>query len=159
MITDTFDACGVLKIAEQVERNGEKFYRRAAKMFSDNSVSDTLRKLADWEVQHERTFVSMREQVCGSAQRPAPAEPGQIAIGPRAMAGLAVFGIGPDPRDELTGSEGRDEVLKRALEKEKASIAFYEGLRDSVADQLYMDKIDDIINEEVQHVAILNQLL
>lgn len=159
MIADTFDACGALEIAEQVERNGQKFYRRAAEIFDDDGISDTLRKLADWEAEHERIFAGMREQLSGSARRSGSVEPERIAIGSRAMAGLAVFGIGPDPRDELSGRESSDDILRRAMEKEKGSIVFYEGLKDFAADQAGRDKIDDIINEEMRHVAILSSLL
>ena len=159
MMADTFDACGVFEIAEQIERNGAKFYRRAAEIFDDDVICDTLRKLAGWETEHERIFAAMRERLSGSDRISGYPKLEQIVIAPKAMAGLAVFGIRPDPRDELTGREGKDDVLRRALEKEKESIAFYEGLKGFAADNLGKGKIDDIIKEEMRHITILNGLL
>ena len=159
MIPDTFDACEVFEIAEQVERNGARFYRKAAEIFDDDGISDTLRKLADWEAEHERIFAAMREQLSGPNHTSESPKREQLVNDPKAMAGLAVFGIRPEPRDELTGAEGRDDVLRRALEKEKESIAFYEGLKDFAADKAGKDKIDDIIKEEMRHIATLNKLL
>jgi rubrerythrin len=158
-MADTFDACGVFEIAEQIERNGAKFYRKAAEIFDDDGMSDTLRKLADWETEHERIFATMREQLSGSGRTSASPGREQLVNDPKAMAGLAVFGIRPEPRDELTGTESRDDVLRRAIEKEKESIAFYEGLKDFAADKAGRDRIEDIIKEEMGHIATLNKLL
>ena len=159
MIPDTFDACGIFEIAEQIERNGAKFYRKAAGMFDDDGISATMRKLAEWETEHERIFAAMRERLGGPDSTAAPPKGEQLVNDPKAMAGLAVFGIRRDPRDELTGTESRGDVLKRALEKEKESIAFYEGLKDFAADEAGKDKIDCIIKEEMRHIATLNKLL
>ena len=77
----------------------------------------------------------------------------------KAMAGLAVFGIKPDPSDELTGGESRADVLKQAIKKEKDSIVFYKGLKEFISARAGKDKIDDIIEEEFKHIRILNQSL
>lgn len=158
-MADTFDACGVFEIAEQIERNGAEFYRRAAEIFHDDDICDTLRKLADWETEHERVFAGMRERLADSDRTSGFPKTEQIVNDPKAMAGLAVFGISTDPRDELRGTEGRADVLRRALDKEEQSIAFYEGLKDFAAERVGIEKIDDIIKEEMRHIAILNKLL
>jgi rubrerythrin len=158
-MADTFDACGVFEIAEQIERNGAKFYSEAAEIFDDDNMCDTLRQLADWETEHERIFAGMKERLSDPDRTSASPKREQLVNDPKAMAGLAVFGIRPDPRDELTGTESRDDVLRRALEKEKESIAFFEGLKDFAADKAGKDKIDDIIKEEMGHIATLDKLL
>ena len=78
---------------------------------------------------------------------------------PRAMAGLAVFGIKPDPTEELTGKESIVDVLMKAIEKEKDSIVYYTGLKEFIPTQAGKDKIDDIIKEELRHIRILSQSL
>jgi rubrerythrin len=75
------------------------------------------------------------------------------------MAGLAVFGIKPDPSEELTGKESIVDVLEKAIIKEKDSIVYYTGLKDFVLAQADKDKIDDIIREELRHIRILSQSL
>ena len=75
------------------------------------------------------------------------------------MACLAVFGTGSEPVHRLRSVENTAEVLKRAIEKEKDSITFYEGLKDFVSTSDDKNKVDDIIEEEMHHIEILNQAL
>ncbi len=159
MTADTFDAFEVFEIAEQIERNAAKFYRGASETFEDGDIRQTLLNLAEWETEHERIFAGMRRRLASSDHQSGLAMSRQIVGGPRAMAGLAAFGIRPDPRDELKGAESRADVLSRALGKEKESIAFYEGLKDFAVEAVGIEKIDEIIEEERRHVAILNKLL
>ena len=76
----------------------------------------------------------------------------------KAMAGLAVFGIRPNPVKELDGGENKADIINRAIEKEKDSIVFYSGLKDFAASGIAKDKIDVIIKEELRHIRILNEL-
>ena len=66
-----FNADEVFEMAEQIERNGAKFYRAAAKKFP--SLRDVLLELAAMEDDHEKTFAAMRGQL--SAGEPAIGEP------------------------------------------------------------------------------------
>jgi len=77
----------------------------------------------------------------------------------RVMAGLAVFGMQPDPAAELTGHETRADVVRMAIEKEKDSIVYYTGLKDFVPHQAEKDLINEVIQEEMKHVRILVQSL
>lgn len=159
MMTDTFDVCEIFEIAEQIERNGAKFYRSAAKIFNNDVICDTLLKLADWETEHERIFAVMREHISGLEKTSESPSRERVVADPKAMAGLAVFGLRPDPCGELTGAESRADILNRALKNEKESIAFYEGLKTFAADDVSKNNIDDIIAEEMRHIAILGGLL
>jgi len=75
------------------------------------------------------------------------------------MAGLAVFGIRAEPREELNGRENRVDILRRAVEKEKDSIVFYDGLKDFLSDATDREQVDRIIAEEMQHVRTLGESL
>jgi len=77
----------------------------------------------------------------------------------QALAGLAVFGIQPDPAQQLTGEESRADVLRMAIEKEKDSIVYYTGLKDFVPRERDREVIEAIIQEEMKHVRILVQSL
>lgn len=70
-----------------------------------------------------------------------------------------MFGIRPEPSDELSGRENIVEVLRMAIDKEKDSIVYYMGLKDFVSVKAGLDKINDIIGEEMRHIRILNQSL
>lgn len=155
----TLNAFEVFEIAEQIERNGAKFYRRAAKISDDPGISNMFLRLAEWEDQHEKVFARMRKALSEQSRELRTFKPEEAPLDTKAMAGLAVFGIRPDPADELTSGQDTADVLKRAIEKEKDSIVFYNGLKDFVPDIAGKDKIDDIIKEEMRHIRILGQSL
>jgi rubrerythrin len=155
----TFNAFEVFEIAEQIERNGAKFYRMAAELFDGAPVRKMFLELVNWEARHQEVFRDMRKQLYEQKGKVSDFRPEGILSAPRVMAGLAVFGIKPDPSDELTGKETVKDVLKKAVEKEKDSIVYYTGLKDFVSGQAGKDKIDDIIKEEFRHIRILNESL
>lgn len=158
-MTVIFNAFEMFQIAEQIERNGAKFYRRAAEIFDDPRVRKLFTGLALWETQHEQVFVDMRKQLSEQSREMEAFKPEQTPPDPKAMAGLATFGIRSDPSDELSGTEGEVDILRKAIEKEKDSIVFYSGLKDFVPARAGKDKIDDIIKEEIRHIRILTQSL
>jgi len=53
----------ILKMAEQIEENGVKFYTEAASAASDSSAKQLLLDLAEFEKEHKKTFASIRENL------------------------------------------------------------------------------------------------
>jgi len=155
----TFDAFEVFEIAEQIERNGARFYRKAAQLFDAPAIRNMFLELVNWETKHQEVFRDMKKQLSDKNSELPTAGAQDAMFTPKAMAGLAVFGIKPDPADELTGRESIVDVLKKAVKKEKDSIVYYTGLREFVSPQQGKDKIDDIIKEELRHIRILSQSL
>ncbi len=158
-MTRTFNAFEAFEIAEQIERNGARFYRKAAEMFDDTRVSGLFLKLAEWEKVHEEVFADMRKQLSEQGRELRTFDPQDAPLDAKAMAGLAAFGLKPDPSHELHGAESRQDVLKMAVQKEKDSIVYYTGLKDFVPPDSGRDRIDDVIKEELHHIRILNQAL
>jgi len=155
-----FNAFEAFEIAEKIERNGAGFYRKAAKLFDDPCLAKLFLELAGWEKGHEQLFADMRKQLFEQSSELRTFRPeDRLVPDAQAMAGLAVFGIKPDPAEVLTGKESRADVIAKAIEKEKDSIVYYTGLKDFVATRAGKDKIDDIIAEEMRHIRILNQSL
>jgi rubrerythrin len=159
MMTVTFNAFEVFEIAEQIERNGTEFYIRAAELFDDPKVSEMFLRLAEWEKQHEETFARMKEQLSEQEYQRNASGHDDLLPDPRVMAGLAVFGIRSKPGEELRGRQERTDIIRRAIEKEKDSIAFYHGLKEFVPAEADKEKIVDIIKEEMKHIVILDQSL
>ena len=58
-----FNADEVFEIAEQIERNGVKFYKSAAEKIQDEDKKKLLNDLAEMEVEHEQTFKALRSQL------------------------------------------------------------------------------------------------
>jgi rubrerythrin len=155
----TFNASEIFEIAEQIERNGTRFYHKAAELFDEHQIRNMFLELVNWETKHQEVFRDMRKQLSHKS-RELPTVGSEAGLfTPKAMAGLAVFGIKPDPSEELTGKESIVDVLKKAIIKEKDSIVYYTGLKEFIPTRADRDKIDDIIKEELRHIRILSQSL
>ena len=158
-MTVALNAFEVFEIAVQVERNGTKFYRKAAELFDESDIRTLFIDLADWETRHEQVFLDMGKQLVKLNKKTRTIDPEKKEFDPKLMACLGVFGSGSEPIHRLRSVENSSEVLKRAIEKEKDSITFYEGLKDFIPNRSDKKKIDDIIEEEMHHIEILNQAL
>ena len=154
----TFNADEVLEMAEQIERNGAKFYRAAAEKFS--SVRQMLLDLASMEDEHEKTFKDMRAQLSGREQEPMAFDPDNEArMYLQVVADGHVFDTKEDPAEQLKGKDKPEDVLRTAINMEKESIAFYAGLKECVPPRAGRDKVEGIIREEFGHIATLSEKL
>ena len=156
-----FNADEIFEMAEQIEKNGARFYRKAAEGFEDSGTRDTLLNLASWEDEHLKLFSDMRANMPDKDRGWEMFDPeGQTALYLRAMADGHVFDVKTDPSERLTGKEPLEEIYRTAMGMEKDSIVFYQGMREMVPERLGKDKIEDVIKEEMRHVTILsNQLV
>jgi len=151
-----FNADEILQMAERIERNGARFYRRAAEACqADDASKAAFLELAEMEDGHERTFAEMRAALGSAETQTSTFDPqGETAAYLEAMADANVFGSDTDPVD-LVCDKSAAELLKIAINLEKESIVFYLGLRDLVAASAGMDKVERILQEEMAHVALL----
>ena len=155
-----FNADEIFEMAEQIERNGVKFYRKAAESAKDAGVRQDLLDLAKWEEQHESTFAAMRKELTAEEKAPTAFDPeGQAALYLRAFADGQVFDVTVDPSERLSGEEKPEEVIHIAAGLEKDSIVFYLGMKEMVPERLGKDKVDRIIAEEMKHIVVLNKHL
>jgi len=152
-----FNADEVFEIAEQIERNGAKFYRKAAEGIAEADRKQILLDLAAMEDRHEKVFADMRASLSGQQKQPTVFDPeGESALYLRAMAEGVVFDFDKDPSEQLSGAETLEQILRRAIELERDSIAFYVGIRQIVPDALGKDQVDRIIKEEMSHITTLS---
>ncbi|MCB2210882.1 ferritin family protein [bacterium] len=150
----------VFEMAEQMERNGARFYRTAAKNFEANIATEMLLELAAMEDDHERVFIRMRERIAakefGDGMYDPQGEAGQYM---QAMMHGKVFGVEGDPSRQLKGEEPLADILRTAILLEKDTIAFYSGIKILMPEDLGQKKVDSIIREEMSHVTLLNRRL
>ena len=159
-MAEPFNADEVFEMAEQIERNGAKFYRAAAEKL--RAVRDVLLDLATMEDDHQKTFAAMRAELsAGESAIDGPIfDPdGQVQMYLRVMADGYIFDVKADPVEQLAGKDAAEEVLKMAIGLEKDSIAFYVGLKESVSRKAGKDKVEAIIKEEFNHIATLSEKL
>ncbi len=153
-----FNADEVFEMAEEIERNGGKFYRKAASKFP--TLRKLLLDLAVMEDEHQKIFAAMRTRLSGEETESPVFDPdGEAQMYLRVMADGNVFNVTADPVEKLTDVETAQDLLKTAMGVERDSITFYVGLRESVSPKAGRDKIDGIIREEMKHIAVLNERL
>jgi rubrerythrin len=151
-----FNADEVLGMAEQIERNGIRFYRAAAEAVEDEALKAQFLELAEMEADHERTFSAMRRKLTPQERQPTTFDPeDETQAYLAAMADANVFDGDADPTRLVDLAASPAEILRTAIGFERESILFYLGLERRVPERLGRDRIGRIIEEEQRHVALL----
>jgi rubrerythrin len=149
-----FNADEVFEIAEQIERNGAKFYRTAAENISDENNKKLLLSLAIMEDEHEQTFKTLRSELGRDEKALTTFDPdGESEDYLRSLADTRVF------YEKQIDKTSFIEILTNAITAEKDSIVFYLGMKDVVPGHLGRDKLDGIIKEEMSHIRLLSKKL
>ena len=149
-----FNADEMFEIAEQMERNGAKFYRTAAGAVSDPKSVEFLQKLAAMEDEHEKLFARMRSGLTAADKKQTVFDPeGEATQYLKALADTRVF------FDKKIDTSSMQAILKDAITAEKDSIVFYLGMRDAVPEGAGRGHVDDIIKEEMGHIRLLSRYL
>jgi len=155
-----FNADEVFEMAEQIERNGAKFYREVAARAADRKMKEMFLNLASMEDGHLRTFQEMRQGLSDQEKGGTTFDPdNEASLYLQAMADTKGFEGMKSPTLKLTGKEPMEELFEIAIEAEKNSVLFYVGLKGMVAARAGRDKVEDIIREEVGHAAQLRRQL
>jgi rubrerythrin len=149
-----FNADEVFEMAEQLEKNGEKFYKTAAEAVSDPEHRKLLLKLAGMEVDHQKTFSTMRKELTTAEKSETVFDPeSEAALYLKALADTRVF------FEKKIDVSSMEKILKAAIEAEKDSIVFYLGMKNAVPHKYGQDRIDAIIKEEMGHIRLLSREL
>jgi rubrerythrin len=149
-----FNADEIFEIAEQIERNGAKFYRAAAKNIDDIDKKNFLIRLAEMEDEHEQTFKTMRSQLTQDEKIVTTFDPeGESEKYLRALADTRVF------YEKKIDTTSLEDIFKTAITAEKDSIVFYLGMKDVIPEHLGKQKLDGIIKEEMSHIRLLSKEL
>jgi Uncharacterized conserved protein len=147
----------ILEMAEQIERNGARFYRQTAQGAQDAEVRELLRGLAAMEEEHEKFFANMRANL-GKDEINFNADE-QNSLYLKFWADGHVFDINSDPVTRIKDQKNVEGFLKVAIELEKESILFYLGMKNGVNNKTYRDRIEEIIKEEMKHIVSLSAKL
>ena len=152
----TFNANEIFEMAEQIERNGARFYRKAAEGTADKQMKKMLLDMAVMEDGHLKTFEEMKKDLSDREKEPMVFDPNnEAALYLQEMADASGYEGKITPTKELTGKETMKDILEIALNAEKESVIFYYGLRGMVPVKAGKAKIELIINEELVHITIL----
>jgi rubrerythrin len=155
-----FNADEVFEMAEQIERNGAKFYRAAAAKTTDRRIKEMFLRLAGLEDGHLQVFQQMRKTLSDQEKEETTFDPeGEASLYLQAMADDRGFEGMRSRTEKLTGKESPRELLEIAIGAEKNSIVYYVGLKEMVPTEAGRDRVQAIIREEVGHAADLRRQL
>jgi len=154
-----FNVDEVFTIAEQIERNGATFYRKAAKFAKDTVIKRQLLELAEMEDSHEKTFAGMHSAYTGDKKSLVFDSDSEAATYLEAFAGDYVFNLKSNPADKIGEHLSIKNVLKLAITLEKDSVVFYLAIAEVMLDDNNHNAIDAIIGEELKHIALLSAIL
>ena len=150
-----FNADEIFEIAEQIERNGANFYRKAAETITNEDKKKFLIHLAEMEDEHEQTFKTIRSQLTQDEKIMTTFDPeGESEKYLRALADTRVF-----YEKKIDTTSPLEEIFKTAITAEKDSIVFYLGMKDVVPEHLGKQKLDVIIKEEMGHIRLISKEL
>ncbi|HSN93341.1 MAG TPA: hypothetical protein VLS93_19070 [Anaeromyxobacteraceae bacterium] len=143
----TAEACAAFAL--ETERAGAELYQGLARRFAaDGELRELFERLGQDEVQHGEQVRSLGERLVPRfRERPVSAEERDYL---RAMSMADAFaGPGGAPAD-LGGIRSREDALRRALNLEKATLAYYRALRDVAGPE---EILDSLVAMERKHVV------
>ncbi len=157
-MADFFNAFEIFEMAEQIERNGGAFYRKAAAETQDEDLKGVLLQLASMEDDHIKVFSAMKEELAGQEWAQGFEQENEAVLFLRALVSGKVFDARKDPA-ALMDETSMASILNKAIALEKDSIAFYTGIKDLVPPEFGKGRIDAIIKEEMRHIRVLSERL
>ncbi|MBW1880040.1 MAG: hypothetical protein JRJ84_16895 [Deltaproteobacteria bacterium] len=150
-----FDADEIVRMAREIEQIGATFYAEALKQTESEAVREVFALLLEEEQAHSEAFGQLREALGEGDEEVAMDE--EHAEYVRDLFMSRVF---PDPdavREYF--SELRDEAsaIRLALRFERDTVLLFHEMKHAVTDKAQA-LLDEMINEERQHVRRLNEL-
>ncbi|MFC1585146.1 hypothetical protein ACFL5V_06350 [Fibrobacterota bacterium] len=153
-----FSAEEIFQIGIEIEKNGKHFYESAANVEQDEDMKKLFAELSSWESGHVEIFEDLKKGLQDQKQDDMTNDiEDQYYRYLKAMADDHVFIINNDVLDLITTCEDSVDVLKMALRFEKDSVVLYAAMKKVVPEHLGRDMIDNLINEEISHVAMISE--
>ncbi|UCC59586.1 MAG: ferritin family protein [Dehalococcoidia bacterium] len=145
---------GCIEFAVATEDNGIKFYNRLAQKFSDNKeVAEIFSRLAKDEEVHKAQFSRFLSDV---PQEEGVTEAPEKHEYVKAMSISEFFSRSHGPFQNVDKIEDRDDALEKAFGFEKATLGFYQAVRDMLGEN---PTLLQVIEAEKEHVRVLMKTL
>ena len=153
----TFSADEIFEIAEHIEQQAAGFYKKAAEKTKDKESKNMFLEFSAMVADHAETFGKMRQGLSQADLTPATFDPdGEVVLYLKSFAEAHGWEGKGGQKEEFTGTETPEQILNSALTAEKDSVAFYVGIKDMVAKESGKNQVENIIKQEMQHIALIN---
>lgn len=141
----------VLKTAIQMEKDGRSFYTKAAAQTTSETGRNFFESLAQDELLHLDVFQKLFENTISKQEWT------DLVNSSKKYADIPIF---PKNLQETTSTNpdtNELDALNIGMESEKEAIDYYGKFRDSIDDPNIKQIIEEIINQEKNHYALLEQ--
>ncbi len=154
LMIENITAAKCLEFAIKTEEMGAELYQRLAKKFSsDRELSELFEGLGCDEAQHGERFRALGERTLPRfCDQRIPIEQQNYL---RAMSISDVFATKELARD-VESIRSREDALERALNLEKATLGYYQAVREILGED---EVLDSLIAIEKSHVVKVMQLM
>ncbi len=145
-----FSAREIYHLAIQIEKNGEKFFREALEKISNSTLRELIVWIADQELEHQKWFSNRMAALENKVEDLALEETGNAVL--QNILGDQTFSL---KEADLSNMNNVEDLLRQAIEFENDSILFYEMIGTLVDDEETTEKLQEIIEEERNHIELL----
>lgn len=144
----------IIELAIQIEQNAEAVYRNSLKKIPDPKLASTLQWLADEEVEHAKWFRQLKQTVKTEIKDPAVEAMGKSILSD--VLGSQSFSLRDADFNEVRRLA---DLILLAVEFEEDKVIFYKMLRPFIADRETLDFLENIIDEETNHIRELSKFM
>ena len=157
MVVHEFSDCEALRIAAEIERKGERFYRMAMGVTRGGKAHALMEMLRAQEEAHAARFEQMLSEVEDEGEEESYDAEANAFLS--AVAAEVVFPGGVLASLMNRRLETVRDVLLYAIGSEKDSLLFYMEMLLKTRNEGYKRTLEGIIEEEKKHLSDLQQLL
>lgn len=154
-MTHIFNDREGLRIAVEMERRGVELYRRAQRICRTQMAKDMLARLEMDEVAHQREFARLLDSMGAAGEDYSLEKSAYLS----ALAADVVFSGGLVEMGCTGALESPAAILRYAIQGEKDSLLFYEGITEQATQPLTREVFEEIIRQERGHLAALVDML
>ena len=148
-----FTIADIKDIAIQIEKNGEKSYREAARKASAPEIAEIFNWMADEEKRHAQWFETIHSDAELTEEQQEIEKMGRKLL--QEMVEGQTFSL---EQDELAKATSFQEMISSSMGFEKDTILFYEFLKGLISDESAVQQLEVIIAEEQNHFDRLEEL-
>ena len=142
-----FKAYEILDIAIKLEKNAEEIYRTHQHELGNEELQALMTWMADEELKHKQWFTNLKSQIQTSEEDAILREMSEELL--KDFIGKASFSLEDADFKKIKNIK---ELVKIFIEFENDTILFYELIQSFVSDDETLEKLDQIILEEKQHI-------
>lgn len=154
-----FSVNEIVEMAVQIERNGYAYYDEATKRKDlDTKSLELLTFLRDAELDHEKTFLALRDELDFDELELA----GDWEMISSYLNTIVAGRIFNDPNSAIKkATEAKDvmEMIQNAITFEKDTLLYFHAINDGIKDERARNVLRRVIQEEVSHVLLLNDIM